>query len=200
MLWSQSTRHITRPACLGLAVLLVALLGCGKATPDAVDSQAAAAESKAAPAKSRERKDRGNARFTTSGTTWNGTRATARMKEGRLSISASRMDRIDDKMQRDALKLSISDFKGPGRYKVNMGSMFVRVSIKIPKKEGEEVDAQKTLMDALGNTSNIRLANADVEIVSVSDGYIDGTFSIEKPTGTPESTISDGQFHARIRE
>ena len=80
-----------------------------------------------------------------------------------------------------------------------MMSMLVRVSLDLPKDGGDEADAKKMLTDALGNTSNIRLANADVEITSDSDGYIDGRFSLEQP-GMPDQSVTDGQFHARIRE
>ena len=184
------SRHI---ASLLVAFVLACSVGCGEATSDAAENKMPARQSDTV-------KDRGNARFTTAGTTWIGTRASARLKETRLRISASKSERIGDLSKRDQLNLNISDFTGPGKYKASMLSMFVRVSIKIPKSKDEEVDAKEVLMDALGNTNNTRLANADIEITSASGGYIDGTFSIDRPAGTPESTISDGQFHARIRE
>ncbi|HET9032900.1 MAG TPA: hypothetical protein VFN25_08340 [Dokdonella sp.] len=200
MILRKSEQMIPTTALLIFAVALLGMTGCGESASSAADAKPAQASAQVKPASSEEKADRGSARFSTKGTIWEGTRASARIKNDRLRISASRMDRIDDKMQRDQLNLNIGDYKGPGRYKVGMSSMFVRVSINMPKKEGEEVDAQKTLMDALGNTSNIRLANADIEITSVSGGYIDGTFSMETPAGMPDSTITDGQFHARIRE
>jgi hypothetical protein len=183
----------TRVVTASLALALAGVVGCGEATSNAAESQSQTKKAEAT-------KDRGNARFTAAGATWSGNYASARQKEDRLSISASRTERAGDKMKRDQLSLNISGFTGPGHYKASTMSMFVRVSINIPKDKDAPVDAQKTLMDALGDTSNIRLANADIEITSVSDGYVDGRFSIEQPAGTPESTISDGQFHARLRE
>ncbi len=181
------------------ALTMVCVAGCGQATSEASADKTATAGSAASVA-SKQAEDRGNARFTTDGTVWNGTYASARLKDARLKISASKTERAGDKMKRDSLEFRISDYHGPGKYKADMMSMFVRVSIDMPKNNDAQVDAQKTLMDALGNTSNIRLANADIEISSDNGGYIDGTFSIDKPAGTPQSTISDGQFHARIRE
>jgi hypothetical protein len=183
----------TRVVTASLALALAGMVGCGEATSNAAEGQAPAKKSEAV-------KDRGNARFTAAEATWTGNHASARLKEDRLSISASRTERAGDKMKRDQLNLNISGFSGPGHYKASMLSMFVRVSITIPKDKDAPIDAQKTVMDALGDTSNIRLANADIEITSVDDGYIDGRFSIDRPAGTAESTISDGQFHARIRD
>jgi hypothetical protein len=188
---SENTK--LRVVTLALTLSLIGAVGCGEATSNAAESQASTKKTEAT-------KDRGNASFSTGGATWTGSYASARQKEGRLSISASRTERDGDRMKRDQLTLNISDFHGPGQYKANMMSMFVRVSINLPKDKDAPVDAKKTLMDAIGDAGNIRLANADIEITSVSDGYIDGRFSIERPAGTAESTVSDGQFHARIRE
>ena len=200
MISSKSRRRIAVAAGSVLLFALVGLAGCGEAATGTADGTAAKTSSKSTPARDREKEDRGDARFSTAGTTWVGTRASARLKDTRLRISASKSERIGDLSKRDQLNLNISDFTGPGKYKASMLSMFVRVSIKIPKSNDEPVDAKKVLMDALGDTNNIRLANADIEITSVSGGYIDGIFSIDRPAGTPESIISDGQFHARIRE
>ncbi len=195
-----SGRLFVASAGLAVALVLVSLAGCGEAATEAAEGQPARANSKASTEKASKTTDRGNARFTTAGSSWESGYASARQNENRLRISASRMERAGDKMKRDELKLNIANFTGPGQYKADPMSMFIRVALDLPKDEGEQVDPQQTLMDALGNTSNIRLANADIEITSVSGGYIDGTFTIEKPAGTPESTITGGQFHARVRE
>jgi hypothetical protein len=188
---SENTK--SRVVTLALTLSLLGAVGCSETTSNAAENPAPAKKADAV-------KDRGNASFSTAGSIWSGNHASARKKEDRLSISASRTERAGDKMKRDQLTLNINDYKGPGHYKANMVSMFVRVSMNLPKDKDAPVDARKTLMDALGDASNIRLANADIEITSVSDGYIDGRFSLERPAGTAESTISDGQFHARIRE
>ncbi len=192
------TNH--RKASLIVALALICVAACAETTTDAAEGKPATTSDQSAPARAREVSDRGNARFTAAGTTWLGTRASVRQATNRLRISASKTARIGDTMQRDQLNLNISAYKGPGHYKADMLSMFVRVSIDLPRDQAEQADAQKTLIDALGNTSKIRLVNADIEITSVSAGYIDGTFAIDRPAGAPESTISDGQFHARVRD
>jgi hypothetical protein len=187
---------VSRKSCivsLALTFMLIGTVGCSEAASNAAGRQAPTRNSEA-------KKDRGHARFSTAGATWIGSDASARQKGGRLSILASKTERDGDKMKRDQLTLNISDFSGPGQYKANRMSMFVRVSINLPEDKDAPVDTQKTFMDALGDTGNIRLADADIEVSSVSDGYIDGRFSIERPAGTADSSISEGQFHARIRE
>lgn len=190
-----------RRTTMALAVVLLAsIAGCNGKAPEAPGQAVAAAEeAKPAARRSRSEEDRGNASFVVAGAQWTGERASARVKDGNLRISASHTTRVGDAMNRDSLELAIKDYKGPGTYKANMSSMFVRVSITMPKEGGSEADATKLLVDAIGDAGNIRLANADVEISAASDGYIDGRFSLDTP-GMPDKSVTAGQFHARVRE
>lgn len=192
---------IVRVAVLTLVVVLFGMVGYLEATTETTDGNAVGTDSKAAPpAQAMQTEDRGNAHFTTAGKTWVASFASARQTENRLRIKASEIDFAGDKIKRDELLLAIMDYRGPGRYKASPLSMFVRIGIDMPRDKAGQVEAQKTLMDTQDNTDTLFLDNAVIEIISVSEGYIDGTFSIEKPAGTPESTITDGHFHARIRE
>lgn len=176
--------------------------GCSDNAASAPDeASASSAEDVAKPAAKRAEsgEDRGSAQFNVAGTTWIGERASARIKNDRLKISASHMTRDGDTVKRDSLDMSITGYTGPGKYKASMTSMFVRVSLDVPKDGGDEAAAEKMLTDAIGNTSNIRLANADVEITSVSDDYIDGRFSLDQP-GMPDKSVTEGTFHARVRD
>ncbi|MGB0135357.1 hypothetical protein [Dokdonella sp.] len=203
MLRKNTTRPKFHIACLAVIVAFGAAVGCSNGASDpagAADPSASSGEAKPAERRSKSTEDRGNAQFNMAGSTWKGERATARLKGDRLKISASHTTRDGDKMKRDSLGLNISGFNGPGSYTADMVSMFVRVSITIPKEEGDaEAGASKMLFDAIGDSSNIRLANAKVEVTSVSDGYVDGRFSLEMP-GMPDKSVTEGQFHARLRE
>ncbi|MEZ5460212.1 hypothetical protein [Dokdonella sp.] len=192
-----------RLICLVALFALGSVSGCSDGASDTAGKSSSpeqVGEAKSEPRRSRSGEDRGNAQFSVAGTTWNGERASARLKGDSLSISASHTTRDGDRMKRDSLSLNIKGFKGPGAYTADMMSMFVRVSITMPKEGGDaQADATKLLTDAIGDSSNIRLANAKVEITSVSDGYIDGRFSLDMP-GMPDKSVTDGEFHARVRE
>lgn len=199
---NQPANPKTRIASLVVLIALAAIAGCkdtATSAPASANSSSGADEAKPPAKRPDSRQDRGNAQFDVAGTTWIGERASARIKADDLKISASRMTRDGDTVKRDALEISIKDYQGPRLYKANMGSMFVRVSINMPKEEGGEADAAKLLTDAIGDSSNILLANADVEITSESGGYIDGRFSLDMP-GMPDKAVTGGQFHARIRD
>lgn len=191
---------LTDFASLAIVVALISLVGCGQAATETADHSAAVNNSRSTPSRTEQEEDRGNARFTLAGDAWVGTRASARLKKDRLRISASNSARAGEKVKTGQLKLNMSDYKGPGRYKSDGMSMFIEVNFDVPDDKDDQAAAKKTLMDALGNTNHITLTNADIEITSDSDGFIDGTFAMEKSANTPESTITDGQFHARIRK
>lgn len=205
MIMSRNTTVVSRSrlACLVALIALGGIAGCSNGAqnpPGSGNETASADEAKPATRRSKSGEDRGNAQFDVAGKTWTGTRASARLKEDRLKISASMTTRDGDKMKRDSLNLNIKDFNGPGTYTADMMSMFVRVSITMPKEGSDsEADATKMLFDAIGDAGNIRMANAKVEITAVSDGYVDGTFSLEVP-GMPDKAVTNGQFHARLRD
>lgn len=195
-------RFGSRFVCLLVVVALGGIAGCSNGASDSAGNAGASPGSeKSTPAArtGKSSEDRGNAQFNVAGSAWTGNRASARIKDGNLGISASRMTRDGDTMKRDSLDIHIQDYQGPGNYKASVMSMFVRVSINMPKEGGSEADATKMLTDAIGDSSRIRLADADVEITSASGGYVDGRFSLDMP-GMPDKAVSDGQFHARVRE
>ena len=63
--------------------------------------------------------DKGNANLMLGDKEWGVDRCSAKIKDGKLRVTASRMERIDGKMSREALTISVPDYKGTGDYTLN---------------------------------------------------------------------------------
>lgn len=147
-----------------------------------------------------EEEDKGSATLKIGEADWTAERATARLRDGRLRISASQTDMKDGKVSRQELQLSIKDYGGPGSYTVMTPSMFVGVGLdvdKAKKAEGDDAKAQKVATDALMGAESMLLMNAKVEITEATDEHIDGTVKYE-PASYSKDPPLEGKFHAII--
>lgn len=149
----------------------------------------------------REKKDRGDLSMLLDGAEWAAKSASARLREGTLKISASRIDGSPStSMVRQAIDLDIADFDGPGTYTLGMSSMFSVVGFEAGAAEQSDMNQQ--LADVLSKASMVRLQNAEVVIDSVGDKEISGHFApgeLRSMSGEPIS-ITEGKFRAIVKE
>jgi hypothetical protein len=174
------------------------LVACG---PEGDESAAAAAESAVPEKAKRERKDRGEFTMQINEATWEASSSSARLRNGRLNISASRRDGSPSTtMIRQAIDIDIDGFDGPGTYPVGMMSSFSVVGMDVGAAKDADMNAQ--LAKVLSEASVLRLDGSEVVIETVSDDEITGRFSpgAIEPLGRDPVMITDGTFRAIVKE
>ena len=110
------------------------------------------------------------------------------------------IDREAGTTSRQSLALHVKDFQGEGEYTVSGSSTFIAVGLNTGALEeagSDDAKATAALTDTLSKSSYLRLGGAQVNVTSVSEKSIDGTFSKPSP-GNP--ILTDGRFHAIIKE
>lgn len=190
----------------------VAATGCSKKDGESSaggEAQGEAAETASAADKSkskRQKKDRGEASMKLGETEWQAESARPRLKDGKLSISASQTDMSDGKIKRQELQLTIKDFKGPGEYTLQMtDAMFIGVGMDMDKAKAAAADGEeatkKAAADMLGGSEMLMMPGAVVTIESANDKEVTGTFSwTPPPHDKNKPTITDGKFRAVYRD
>jgi len=148
-------------------------------------------------------RDRGDASMTLGTVAWEASGATARLANGRLTISASRSLQASGVSSRQSLILNIQDYEGPGDYVASpFGSMFVVVGIDtaaVAAAEGDDDATTHAAIDTLSKAKRMPLLGATITITAASDTEISGTFSRPSPPGVDQPGISNGRFRAVIR-
>jgi hypothetical protein len=143
--------------------------------------------------------------MTIEGMAWQASAARARLKERRLTIKASAMQRVGDVMQRDELHLALPDFDGPGEYTAAMsGSRFIRVGIdtakaKAAEETGNDSEVAKEVMSSISGSKLTMLMGAKVNITAISATEVSGTFSWVSPADA-NKRIENGTFRAVLRK
>jgi hypothetical protein len=181
----QTTLTILLSACLGGSGVGAAWVATGSEQD--------------APRVRRRDRDRGELSMMLGGVEWKATSARAKVQDGLLVISGSRMDGDrTTSVVRQSVELQIEEYAGPGRYQASANplrpSLFVVVGLKADAESDAEMDA--ALVDTLSKATHVRLAGAEVTIESASDTEIVGTFSHE----SVEPSIAQGRFRAVIRK
>ena len=135
--------------------------------------------------------------------------ASAKLKDGKLKLSFSRIDTVDGKMNRQAFSLIIDDYKGPGEYTTqNMMSNYSGVGFDVERakkavdEDGKTDDAkvQAQVMDTMKKSQVILLRGAKINVTSATEDEYVGTFSWDG-TGHPgKPKVTDGKFRARVRK
>ncbi len=138
---------------------------------------------------SKDEEDKGNVKLILGDdeTPWVSKRARARIKDGKLSISASVVHLSEDSSSGRLLRLSISKYDGPGKYEIagyNSSLAGVKLDLKDVKKAEEAKDetatkeaTEKAATDAIKGGSVMLLKGAKVEVTKATDDFIDGTIS-----------------------
>ena len=151
-----------------------------------------------------QRRDRGEASMTLATVTWEANGASARLTNGKLTITANRTQRQGSVTHRQSLILQIADFKTTGDYVVSpYGSMFVGVGIDAEAAAATGSDdeaATKAAVAMLSQAKHLSLTGARVTITAASATEISGTFSRPSPPGLDQPAISDGTFRAVLRQ
>ena len=187
-------------------LFLLSLVACGYsettalAAPVSSDDNKGPAEPKKR--KARVKKDRGDASVTIGDTLWEAKRASAKLKNGVLTITASRMDFVGKRATRQQVTLVIADYKGPGKYKVrSIGSVFLGVGLDTDKLEAANTDkkVEETAIKAIKKSSIIPLMNATAEIASDDGKQLIGTFS-QPALGKRLPALEKGTFRALIKQ
>lgn len=187
-----------RIASIILSFVLIAACGndnAGAGNQEPTSGTPAAGEAK------RAKKDRGDFTMSLDGVEWAATSASARLRNGSLKISASRMDGSPSTtMVRQSVDMDIADFDGPGTYRLGMSSMFAVVGFDTGA--AEQTDVSQQLAQVLSKASMVRLQYAEVTIDSVSDEEITGHFSPGevRSMGGETLSITDGKFRAIVKE
>lgn len=155
-------------------------------------------------------KDRGEATAMLGETKFVAESARAKLKDGKLRLTFSRMDTIDGKMSRQAFSFSIKDYEGPAEYEItDMSSNYSGVGLdidKVKEAEGKDGEADDTkikeeVVDAISKSQIILLRGAKVTIESDDGDVYKGTFSW-KPQGgmSRKPPVTDGKFRATVRK
>lgn len=187
-----------RIASIFLSFVLIA--ACGNDSTGAANGEPASGRP-SANATERQKKDRGDLSMLLDGAEWTATSASARLGNGTLKISASRIDGSPStSMVRQAVDLDIANFDGPGTYTLGMSSFFSVVGFETGAVEQSDVNQQ--LAEVLSKASMVRLQGSQVVIDSVSEKEVTGHFSPgEVPTmGGDTVTITEGKFRAVVKE
>ncbi|MGE3175960.1 MAG: hypothetical protein AB7O32_00710 [Vicinamibacterales bacterium] len=144
--------------------------------------------------------DRGEAAMTLGDMAWVASRASTRLANGRLTITATRSLRQGGVSTRESLTLQIADYKGPGDYvAAPIGSSFIAVGIDdktIAAAEGDADAATKAAIATLSKARHMMLMGAKVTITAASETEISGTFSRPGTPGVDQPAISGGTFRA----
>ncbi len=211
---------------LAFASWIILLTACGAAERESGDAAEKTAESveKAVKAEAdeeaeaiadevegkRKKKDRGDASAKIGDAIWEASSAKARIRNGTLTIQASRNDMSGPSVKRQELHLQIDNYAGPGDYRTGRtGSRFVGVGINkeeakqaVEKDEesGKGTETTKVATKAITGASHTMLAGVEVHIETADDAQITGTFSWQPPKGLKDPPIRDGQFRALIRK
>lgn len=147
--------------------------------------------------------DRGDATMTLGEMAWVASRASARLANGTLTITATRSLRQGSVTTRESLTLQITDYTGPRDYVVSpIGSRFVAVGIDdttIAAAEGNDDAATKAALATLSKARHMLLTGARVTITAASGAEISGTFSRPSPPGVDQPAIANGTFRALLR-
>lgn len=151
--------------------------------------------------------DKGNANLKLGDEEWGVDRCSAKIKDGKLRITASRMERVDGKMSREALTISVPDYKGTGDYTLNNANTnFTGVGLDtkgLEEAKGDEKAANeaatKAATKAISGGTVILMMGAKLKIESAGDDYIDGTIDWTGATMRGPGSVS-GKFHARVKE
>ncbi len=170
---------------------------------------AAAGAADAPPTDDDKSKDRGEASAMLGDKPFVAETARAKLVDGKLTLTFSRMDTIDGKMQREAFTFSIKDYGGPGEYVIdNMSSNYSGVGFDLERAkqavdaDGKTDDAKVTAqaVDTIKKSEIILLQGAKVTITSASEDEYVGTFAW-KPQGafSNKPPIEDGKFRATVR-
>lgn len=192
-----------------LALTAVVAVACAKNEDGAPEGESPAAgettETADQPAKKsslKSRKDKGSASATIGDQTWSADRCSARIRDGRLRISASRMEMNGGKANRQSLSLNVEDFSGPSDYTAGAGSSFVGVGLDVAAAKAAAEDDAKTAdvaADSISKADYIRLAGATIKIVSVDDDVIAGSFEWRAP-GAKSDAPTAGEFRAVVKD
>jgi hypothetical protein len=153
------------------------------------------------PRQQRPARDRGEASMRIGEASWQTRSANARVRGNTLNVSAMHSNRIEETVITERLSLRIPDYQGPGHYAAATGSNVVRAGVRIPQDADDSTQAASAVLaDALQGARMIRLDNAEVDIDSVADGFVEGRFRLEAGSGRAQPSISEGVFRARLRD
>jgi hypothetical protein len=155
-------------------------------------------------------KDRGEGSAKFGDVAWVGESASAKLKDGKLRLSISKMDMTDKGISRDAFTLVIDDYAGPGDYTTKgYSSNFTGVGFDTERAkaavdaEGKVDDAKVTAqaIDTIQKAQVILMSGTEIHIESATDDEFVGTFSW-KPNGgmANKPPITDGKFRAVVRK
>ena len=140
--------------------------------------------------------------MTIGGTPWKAKSARAKLKNGVLTITASRMDFVGKRAKRQQMTLVIGEYKGPGQYQVrSVGSVFLGVGLDTEKLEAANTDKkiEETTIKAIKKSSIIPLMNATAQISSDDGKQLVGTFS-QPALGKRYPALENGAFRALIKQ
>ena len=168
------------------------------ATKDAKDQAKEEAKDAKTPKKN---EDRGNATVNIDGTKWTAERCSARPRNGTLKLSCSTTSMADGKVDRQALDITLSDYKGTGTYKATQAN-FTGVGFD-GKKAAAADDADKAAKDALVDATKSAtvhlLSDVSVEVTKDDGLYVDGTFSAPAGDLMKTPAFEDGRFRAVVK-
>jgi hypothetical protein len=180
-------------------------------TPEGQPAPAASRQSTDAPAdpahraskrEARKTKDRGDASVKLGDVEWQAERAKAKLRNGTLTIEASRMDIKDSRASRQQITLVLPDYKGPGSYKVRtVGSAFLGVGVDTDAIRAADTDDKQVAeaTKAVKGASMIPLLQAEAKVESDDGTQIVGSFS-QPALGKRYPALQDGRFRALLSQ
>lgn len=184
-----------------VVLALVLTAACGNDKVSAENQEPKASKAPASTEAQREKKDRGDFSMLLDGAEWAAKSTSARLRDGTLKISASRIDGSPStSMVRQSVDFDIANFDGPGTYTLGMSSMFSVVGFETGA--AEQTDVNQQLAEVLSKASMVRLQYAEVTIDSVSDQEISGRFAPGevRSMGGDTVSITEGKFRAIVKE
>lgn len=195
-------------ATLGLLSLLVACGGddepeAGSDAPSDASAGgpadgAAAASAAGVPPSGHAGSGRGEASLLVGEGRWTTSVATAsRRDDGRLRISAGGARADGDAYSGTQLNLVIGNYRGPGNYHAQVGSMWLRLGDDAVKAAAVADGSPDPIHEALSGATTVHLSRATINIGSEAGGFITGSYHMAAGAvrGMPEV---QGSFRARI--
>lgn len=182
------------------------------APPSAADAPQAAADGDddKADEPRADAKDRGEGSATIGGQPWVAETARAKLEDGKLRLTLSKMDMTDKGVARDAFSLVIDDYAGPGDYTTkSVSSNFSGVAFDVERAkaavdaDGKADDAKVTAqaIDTMKKAEVILMRGTEIHIESATADEFVGTFAWE-PNGSMANkpAVTDGKFRAVVRK
>ncbi|MFO7566207.1 MAG: hypothetical protein R6X02_26410 [Enhygromyxa sp.] len=129
---------------------------------------------------------------------WEAKRSSAEYEDnGSLWIRASVHKQDDESASRASLTLRIWKFEGPGEY-VLRGANSNLTGVKVDLDD-EGKATKEAVVSGISRGSVVVLQNAKVEVTSVTDDFIDGSFTWSGVSFNGPNKVS-GTFHSRVKK